>query len=97
LILSVAGGVALFAGPWLSGLDPQQHVYPATVWLLVGWTIIHVAVGMLMQFYCVARRLAGRMTSSRNGDITNVALYWHFVALTAVVTAAVIAGFPLVA
>jgi cytochrome c oxidase subunit I+III len=29
-------------------------------------------------------------------DIVNVALYWHFAALTAVITVAVIAGFPLV-
>jgi hypothetical protein len=43
------------------------------------------------------RRLAGRMTARYDIDITNVALYWHFTALTAVITVAVIAGFPLVA
>jgi len=51
---------------------------------------------MYMQLYCIARRMAGRMTACYNGDITNVALYWHFTALTSVVTVAVIAGFPLV-
>ena len=45
----------------------------------------------------VARRLAGRMTARYDIDIHNVALYWHFVAVTAVITAAVIGGFPLVA
>ena len=50
-----------------------------------------------MQLYCVARRLAGRMTARYDIDITNVALYWHFTAITVVVTVAVIAGFPLVA
>jgi cytochrome c oxidase subunit I+III len=49
-----------------------------------------------MLLYCVARRLAGRMTARHDIDITNVALYWHFTGLTAVVTVAVIAGFPLV-
>ena len=96
-LLSLTGGAALLAGPWFTGLDPQAHVYPATVWLLVLWTVIHVAVGMYMQLYCIARRLSGRMSARYDGDITNVALYWHFTALTSVVTVAVIAGFPLVA
>lgn len=95
--LAVAGGAALLAGPWVSGLDPVSHVYPATVWVLVIWTAGHVVVGLIMQLYCVARRLAGRMTARYYIDISNVALYWHFTALTVVITVAVIAGFPLVA
>lgn len=96
-VLAVAGGGALIAGPWVTGLDPQSHVYAATVWLLVLWTVLHVAIGLIMQLYCVARRLAGHMTARYDIEITNVALYWHFTAFTAVVTVAVIAGFPLVA
>ena len=95
--LAVAGGAALLAGPWLTGLDPKSHVYPAMVWLLVIWTAGHAVVGLIMQLYCVARRLAGRMTARYDIDISNVALYWHFTALTVVITVAVIAGFPLVA
>lgn len=94
--LSVAGSLALLAGPWVTGLDPTSHVYPATVWVLVLWTVGHVAVGLVMQLYCVASRLAGRMTANRDIDICNVALYWHFVALTVFITVAVVAGFPLV-
>ena len=41
--LAVAGGGALLAGPWFTGLDPTSHVYPATVWVLVIWTAVHVA------------------------------------------------------
>jgi cytochrome c oxidase subunit I+III len=37
------------------------------------------------------------MTARYDIDITNVTLYWHFAALTAVITVAVIAGFPMVA
>jgi cytochrome c oxidase subunit I+III len=96
-VLAVAGSASLIAGPWLTGLDPKAHVYPAIVWILVLWTAIHVAAGMIMQLYCVARRLAGRMNSRHDIDITNVALYWHFMALTVIITVAVIAGFPLVA
>jgi cytochrome c oxidase subunit I+III len=95
-VLAVAGGGALLAGPWLSGLDPASHVYPAMVWMLVVWTVIHIAAGLIMQLYCVARRLAGRMTARHDIDINNVALYWHFNAIMVVLTVAVIAGFPLV-
>jgi cytochrome c oxidase subunit I+III len=95
--LAIGGCLALMAGPWLTGLDPTAHVYPATVWVLVLWTVVHIAVGVIMQLYCVARRLAGRMTARYDIDINNVALYWHFMALTAAITIGVIAGFPLVA
>ena len=95
--LAGAGAAALVAAPWFTGLDPTSHVYPAMVWLLVLWTAAQVVVGLIMQLYCIARRLAGRMTAHYDIDIHNVALYWHFTALTAAITVAVIAGFPLVA
>jgi cytochrome c oxidase subunit I+III len=95
--LAIAGGTALAAGPWLTGLDPTSHVYPATVWILVLWTSVQVVAGVIMQLYCAARRLAGRMTARYDIDINNVTLYWHFTVFTAALTVAVIAGFPLVA
>ena len=94
-LLAVAGALALMAGPHFSGLDPTRHVYPATVWVLVLWAVIHLGIGLVMQLYCIARRLAGLMTPEHDIDIHNVALYWHFMAVTVVVTVAVIAGFPL--
>jgi cytochrome c oxidase subunit I+III len=97
VVLALAGVGALLAGPWVTGLDPTSHVYPATVWVLVLWTAVHVAVGVIMQIYCLTRRLAGRMTARYDIDMTNVALYWHFIAITVAITIAVIAGFPLVA
>jgi cytochrome c oxidase subunit I+III len=96
-VLAIAGGGALLAGPWMTGLNPQSHVYAAIVWLLVIWTALHVAIGVIIQLYCVARRVAGRMTARYDLEITNVVLYWHFTTFAAVVTATVTAGFPLVA
>lgn len=96
IVFAVMGAVALIAGPWRTGLDPTRHVYPATVWLLVLWTVFHLAIGMVMNSYCLARRIAGRMTAKHDIDIVNVTLFWHFTALTALITVAVIAGFPLV-
>lgn len=94
--LALAGGAALLAGPWSTGMDPATHVYPAIVWVLVSWTALHAALGALMLLYATARRAAGRMTARRDIDIANVSLYWHFAALTVVVTVAVVAGFPMV-
>jgi cytochrome c oxidase subunit I+III len=95
--LAAASGAALLAAPWLTGLAPTTDVYDATVWVLVLWTVVHVAVGILMQFYCIARSLAGKLTPEHDIDLQNVTLYWHFGAITVVVTALVIALFPLVA
>jgi len=96
-LLAAAGAFALHAGPKTAGLDPTSHVYPATVWILVWWCLVHVAAGVVMQLYCAARRAAGRLDAKHDIDLANVALYWHFVAVTVAVTVAVVAGFPLVA
>jgi cytochrome c oxidase subunit I+III len=92
--LTIAGSAALVAGPWATRLDPTSNVYPAIVWVLVIWTAVHAAIGLIMQAYCLARRVVGRMTAQHDIDMANVVLYWHFVALTSVLTVAVIAGFP---
>jgi cytochrome c oxidase subunit I+III len=96
-VLALLGAAALLAGPWTTGLDPTSHSYPATVWLLAGWTAVHLVVGVVMQLFCLASRLTGRTTARHDIDLSNTALYWHFAALTAVVTVATTAGFPLVA
>jgi cytochrome c oxidase subunit I+III len=97
IVMAMIGIGALAYGPWVTGLDPQQHVYPATVWVLVAWNGLHVLTGLLMQAYCCARRAAGRMTARYDADMENTVVCWHFTAFTAAVTVAVIAGFPLVA
>ena len=96
IALAIGGGAAIIAGPVTTGLDPKSHVYPAIVWLLAIWTAGHALVGVIMHLYCVARRIAGRMTARYDNEIHNVALYWHFAAVTAAITILTIAGFPLV-
>ena len=91
-IASIAAGAAAIL---TTGLDPVVHVYDATVWVLVIWTALHLAAGVLMQIYCLARSLAGHMTPVHDIDIQNVTLYWHFAAATLAVTMAVIGLFPL--
>jgi cytochrome c oxidase subunit I+III len=95
-LAALAAGGALLAGPWLTGLEPTAHAYPAIVWALALWTALHLATGALMQGYALARSLWGRMTPEYDADIWNVTLYWHFAVFGALMTAATIGGFPLV-
>ncbi|MES0197916.1 cytochrome c oxidase subunit I [Mesorhizobium sp. M0011] len=93
-LLTLAASAAGFAGPWQHDMQPTAHVYPAIVWILVIWALAHAAVGSVMQLYCLARSLAGRLTREHDMELHNVALYWHFMAITAVITFAVIGLFP---
>jgi cytochrome c oxidase subunit I+III len=94
-LLSAAGCVAALAGPWTTNMDPTAYVYPAIVWVLAIWAAVHGAVGILMQLYCVARSIAGRLTPRYDMELHNVALYWHFMLVTALITFSVIGLFPL--
>ena len=96
VVASCAAAGALLAAPWSAGLDPRHGVYQAMVWLLVIWCAAHVAIGVVMHLYCIARRAAGRMTSRHDMDIANVKLYWHFTGVTVAITVALVAGFPYV-
>ncbi len=92
---AAVGACALFfIAPAKAGMDPTAHVYMAMVWLLCGWAGVHAALGAVMQLYCAARRVFGRMDPVHDMDIVNVTLYWHFALLTVAVTVAVVAGFP---
>lgn len=93
-LFASAGCIAALAGPWTTGLDPTEHVYPAIVWILVIWTAVHGGVGVIMLLYCLARSLAGRLTPRHDMEIRNVALYWHFMLVTALVTFGVVGLFP---
>jgi cytochrome c oxidase subunit I+III len=94
-MLGLLGAALLLLGPWTTGLDPTRHAYDAMVWVLVLWACLHNVAGALMQLYCLARSAAGRLTRAHDIDLRNVVLYWHFAALTAFVTGAVIGLFPL--
>lgn len=95
LVGAALTGLALLAGPWMTGLDPTSHAYPAIVWGLVVWIALHLMAGMIMQGYVLARSLFGKLTPKHDADLWNVTLYWHFTGFCALLTALVIGGFPL--
>jgi cytochrome c oxidase subunit I len=92
---TVLSGLALMAGPWTTGLDPTAHSYPAIVWGLVVWIVLHLGAGMIMQAYALSRSIFGKLTPRHDADLWNVTLYWHFTGFCALLTALVIGGFPL--
>ena len=53
-------------------MDPKLHVYPAIVWVLVGWVAAHAALGVVMQLYVLARSLAGRLDATHGNDLGNI-------------------------
>jgi len=95
LVGAVLTGLALMAGPWFTRLDPTQHAYPAIVWALVVWIVLHLGAGMIMQAYALARSIFGKCTPTHDADLWNITLYWHFTGFCTLLTALVIGGFPL--
>ena len=67
---------------------------PAMIWAILVWTAAHVGTGAIMQLYCLARSVFGKLTPRYDADLQNVSLYWHFMALTVTVTVLVTAFLP---
>jgi cytochrome c oxidase subunit I+III len=88
------GGLELF---WLfaSELDPTAHSYPATVWTILLYLLLHVALGVVMGVYLLARFRAGRLAPGYDIDLRNVALFWYFIGFMGVVGMATVHLFPL--
>ena len=92
--LAAAGGGSVAWGAWSVGLDPTAHVYPAMIWVVILWLSVHLFLGVIMQLYCLAKSLAGRLTPEHDQDIGNVALFWHFLLAQGLVAGATIAVVP---
>jgi cytochrome c oxidase subunit I+III len=93
-VLTLAAFVAGLAGPYLHDMQPTMHVYPAIVWVVVLWTVVHGLVAVIMQLYCLAGSFAGRLTAQHEADLHNVVLYWHFLVITALTSFSVLGLFP---
>ncbi|SER74906.1 cytochrome c oxidase subunit I+III [Tranquillimonas rosea] len=93
-LLALAAIAAFSWALFAPELDPTRHAFDATAWVLVLWLGGHLAAGALMQAYCLARSLAGYVTQVYDADLRNITLYWHFAAVTTVITFALLALFP---
>ncbi|MGR3627257.1 MAG: cbb3-type cytochrome c oxidase subunit I, partial [Limimaricola sp.] len=90
LTLAGMGGFILS----VQGLEPTVHVYPAMMWALMVWIVAHGLVGTIMQLYCLAGSIFGKLTPRYDADLWNVTLFWHFLGLMALVTGAMIGLVP---
>lgn len=74
----------------LHAFTPAQHAYGSIYFTLLGADHFHVAVGLLLNLWLLARLLT-RLTRYRRTAVRTVALYWHFVnVLTLLVTGAIL-------
>ncbi|MDP0926841.1 cytochrome c oxidase subunit I [Paracoccus onubensis] len=85
--LATAGGIAAMIVA-VRPLDPTSHVYPAVIWALAVWICAHAATGIIMQLYCLAGSLFGKLTPRYDADLWNISLFWHFFMLSALVACA---------
>ncbi|MBV0892306.1 cbb3-type cytochrome c oxidase subunit I [Paracoccus sp. Z118] len=95
LLAAMGGCAALIWALRVNGLDPTAHAWDATCWLLALWVCAHVGIGMLIIGYCAAGIFWRKITPAWDADLGNVALYWHFVGLSVVVTLTLLGLFPL--
>jgi cytochrome c oxidase subunit I+III len=98
LVLSavVAGGALILGWRWLSGLGipATEHSYGAAVWLLLGYLAVHVAMGIAMALWCLARLAFGMIDSWRCLTPRICLLWWRFTVPAALLTLLIVAGFP---
>jgi cytochrome c oxidase subunit I+III len=89
------GGLELL---WLfaANLDPTAHSYPAIVSTIFLYLLLHVALGLVMGLYVLARFRAGRLAPGYDIDLRNVALFWYFIVFMGALAMATVHLFPLV-
>jgi cytochrome c oxidase subunit I+III len=81
---------------WLQdlGIDPTRHGYGATVWTLLGYSGLHVALGAGMALWCLARVALGMIDAWRSLTLRLCLLWWRFTAWAMVLVVGIVTGFP---
>jgi cytochrome c oxidase subunit I+III len=92
----VAAGALAVGWRWLeaTGTTPTAHSYGATVWTLLGYTALHVALGLTMAIWCLVRLALGMIDSWRCLTLRVCLLWWRFTAAVTVIVLLLVAGFP---
>jgi cytochrome c oxidase subunit I+III len=95
--VAILSGVALvLAWRWLDGLgiSPTEHSYGATVWTLLGYLALHVAIGAGMGLWCLLRLGLGMIDAWRCLTLRVCMLWWRFTAVSMAIGLLLVAGFP---
>jgi cytochrome c oxidase subunit I+III len=97
LVSALFAGAALMLGwQWLAelGIEATRHSYGATVWTLLGYMALHVAIGAMMALWCIARLAVGMLDAWHCLTLRIALLWWRFTAPATVAVLLLIAGFP---
>jgi heme/copper-type cytochrome/quinol oxidase subunit 3 len=57
----------------------DTNAYGSLFFTITGFHGMHVFVGLLMIAFTLVRSLLGHFTAERHLQVTNIAMYWHFV------------------
>lgn len=79
-----------------SGLEPTQHAYPALIYSITGFHLLHVFIALLMIGLSLLRALLG-MGGERILALRITAMFWHYTVIIWGVGFATLHLFPLLA
>lgn len=78
----------------LETLKPTTDAYGSIFYAITGFHAAHLLLGLAMLVYVLLLPRLEHMGAPPHRPLTNAALYWHFVAITWVVTVAVLYAAP---
>ena len=79
---------------WSACLRPDASGQGATVFAILSWQGVMLAVSVIMAGYIVARAVAGLLNSARTSTVDVSALFLGFVAVQGALGAAIVRLFP---
>ncbi len=68
-----------------AGLAPTTNAWSATIGILLGWQIFHLAVLGVMACFLIARVWCGHLGPRNRATLDNVALFWFYVVAQGVI------------
>jgi cytochrome c oxidase subunit I+III len=83
-------GLAALAG--LAPIDPTAHAYAATALALIGYALVHAAIGLIGALFVMARARAGFVSSLRRLEPRVLALWQGYTALSGLAVLALLVG-----
>jgi cytochrome c oxidase subunit I+III len=75
---------------------PQTHAYASVVYAIVAFSLVHLAIAVVMAGFLCARLQRGYASAARVMEPRVVAVFWHYAVLLWVAGYAVVYLFPLV-
>ncbi|MEW5727950.1 MAG: cbb3-type cytochrome c oxidase subunit I, partial [Pseudomonadota bacterium] len=75
-------------------LRPTAHAFPASVWMMALYTLVHLGVAVLLAGFVLARQAAGLVTPERRMTVLLTLLAWDFAVFTGLASMALLALWP---